>query len=172
MQRRIALRPLRIVGSVAYVPLTRGFESVIDLIDVPQVGCWNWFFRPSRRNRYASRMYYPAAGKPQTINLHRFLMCPAAGLVVDHINGDGLDNRRANMRVCTPTENARNTRTSISNTSGSKGVSWNAALNGWKASISVEGHPTYLGTFPSIEDAAAAYAEASARHHGAFGRVR
>lgn len=88
------------------VPLTRGLFALVDAADRDLVSVHRWSAVPTsskRNNHYAQARI----GKAQ-VKLHRLLMAPPPGLVVDHINGDGLDNRRANLRVCTQAENARN----------------------------------------------------------------
>jgi len=85
---------------------------------------------------------------------------------VDHINGVRSDNRFTNLREASHKENQHNARKRADNTSGHKGVSWHAASGKWRADIRVDG----IG-FAHVEDAAAAYAEASARLHKSFGRL-
>ena len=90
---------------------------------------------------------------------------------IDHINCVRADNRFENLRESSPGENARNSLLDARNTSGAKGVSWDATHGRWKAQIMVNGARVYLGYFDHVEDAAAAYADASARLHKDFGRL-
>jgi len=90
---------------------------------------------------------------------------------VDHINGVRNDNRLVNLREASHGENQRNALKRADNTSGYKGVSWHTASGKWRADIKVDGTGSYLGLFARVEDAAAAYAKASARLHKDFGRV-
>lgn len=112
--------------------------------------------------------YAHAAGN---VLLHRFLLCEPPCLV-DHINGDGLDNRRQNLRLCTHTDNMRNIRKTLSRTSSSfKGVSWITRDRRWRAAIMVNRIRLVLGHFHDESDAAMAY-DAAARHHfGKFARL-
>jgi len=98
-------------------------------------------------------------------------MQPENGFFVDHINGDGLDNRRQNLRVVTHAQNLMNQRRSAANTSGVKGVSWYRKTSRWKAQIAVFGKKMHIGYYLTKEEAAAAYEEASKRLHGEFGRT-
>lgn len=83
---------------------------------------------------------------------------------IDHINGDRTDNRISNLRCVSQTENMRNKKRYLTNTSGHTGVSWSKAQNAWKASICVDQKTTHLGYFTNIEDAAAARKAAEEGH--------
>ena len=96
-------------------------------------------------------------------------MSPPDNMEVDHINGDKLDNRKENLRVCTHRENGKNQKISINNTSGYKGVFANH--KNWQAVIGVDGKPIYLGTYPSPEKAAEAYDVAAKKYHGDFANL-
>lgn len=95
--------------------------------------------------------------------MHRLIMAPANGLVVDHINHDGLDNRRANLRVCTRSQNSCNRRKADGLTSQYLGVS-RAPSGGWLVSCGQE----YLGTFYDEIDAARAYDAVALAKYGEF----
>lgn len=169
-------RPIRIEGDVAYIPLTKGYEAVIDATDVGLVvGVWHACEARrsdgSVRSVYAQREIVLDSGAATSFQLHRLLVAASSDSKVDHIDGDGLNNRRSNLRIATPIQNAQNRRTGIDNTSGVKGVSFDAGRGKWRAHIQSSGRTYRLGRFDRIEDAAAAYAEASARLHGEFGRV-
>lgn len=90
---------------------------------------------------------------------------------IDHINGNPADNRIANLRLATRTQNVRNTRRRHDNSSGVKGVYWIARCGKWRADIRVAGKGKHLGYFNRIEDAAAAYERAAAKHFGEFART-
>lgn len=90
---------------------------------------------------------------------------------VDHINGDRDDNRLANLRLATHAENQKNYPKPRTNTSGVKGVHWSASRGKWIAKICVNYRRIFLGQFDDINEAAAAYAAASAQYHGEFGRA-
>lgn len=171
-----AIRPIRIEGNIAYVPLTLGYEAIIDARDVEKVGGQCWRAMEVRRKDgsiytvYAKRSVRER-GKIRTIYLHRHLMDAPDGMDVDHRDGNGLNNRRANLRVATRAENMRNQRLSAANTSGYKGVVWSKAAGKWQAQIKFNKRTRVIGYFVSLEDAAAAYAIASAELHREFGRV-
>jgi hypothetical protein len=90
---------------------------------------------------------------------------------IDHINGDRTDNRIANLRPATKSQNAANGKRHADNKSGAKGVSWDESSKKWLAQISVEGRYQRIGLFRRVEDAHAAYVRAAKEHFGEFARV-
>lgn len=172
-----AIRPIRIEGNIAYVPLTMGYEAIIDAADVPLVSAWNWSAGLVRRKDgsiskvYAMRTEPIGGGKRRTVRMHSAIAQTPDGLETDHINLDGLDNRRSNLRAATSTQNRRNIRAHFDSTTGVKGVTWHKPMQKWVAKIRANGRRVHLGYFATIEAAAAAYAKASAEHHGVFGRT-
>lgn len=90
------------------------------------------------------------------VSLHRLIMQPPPRLVVDHINGNTLDNRRANLRVCTNAENIRNSRINTGS-SRFKGVYYDKAKARWKAQIGYDNQRFHIGFYATEEEAAIAY---------------
>ncbi len=87
---------------------------------------------------------------------------------VDHINHNTLDNRKCNLRLATPRQNAMNRAAQRNNKSGHKGVSWHGQNNNWCARIMIDGKYTHLGSFAAQQDAINAYERASEEHFGEF----
>jgi hypothetical protein len=98
-------------------------------------------------------------------------MNPLPGLQVDHINGNTLDNRKFNLRICTAAENTKNTKLKSSNTSGYKGVAWHTGTNKWRAYIVLDNRQKHLGLFKTKEEAALSYNEAALKYHKSFARL-
>lgn len=163
-------REIRVVGCVAYVPLTQGYEAIIDAADVSLVEGKNWCAAKIGRTVYALTTLRKD-GRNFSLYLHRLIMGTAEPNEVDHASGDGLDNRRANLRRVTHGQNMMNCQLSVANRSGFKGVSWREERGKWRAEIRVKGRKHFLGYHESIEGAREAYARASASLHGEFGRV-
>ena len=155
------------------IPLTQGLSTHIDDADFPLVSQFKWTtHRTGPRTPqliYASRRLWDATRKRsgKTIFLHRFLMNPPLGYDVDHINGNGLDNHRVNLRVCTRQQNNGN-QTPKRHTSRFKGVYRPSGRRSWIARIMVNYRPIHLGSFDTEEAAAQAYQKAAEQHFGAF----
>lgn len=143
------------VRGAVWVALGHGYFTLIDKADAAQVTARVW-------HRDAS-----GYARSRGVRLHRMLLPHAT--FVDHIDGDKLNNRRANLRACTPKQSARNT--CARGRSGYKGVSHFAPTNKWRARIRVDGETHYLGHYASAEDAAHAYDAAARRLHGEYARL-
>lgn len=154
-------RPAIISGYIAKIPL--GFEAKeFALVDIEDawVAKYNW------HNHYG---YAQARVNKKMVRLHRLLLQPPDHMSVDHKDGDSLNNRRSNLRVCTPSENTYNAKLSVSNTSGYKGVYFQKSLGKYVARIGREG--TYLGVFTSVVEAAKVYNEHAKKRYGEFARL-
>lgn len=170
-------RPIRIEGDIAYIPLTRGYEAVIDAADVPLVEGWNWTADIdlrrcdcSIRTVYARRNDYSEA-KPRKVRMHRVIAGTPEGFETDHEDGDGLNNRRNNLRTATKGQNQHNGKIRITNTSGLKGVHFRKDIGKWHASITNDRKQKFLGSFRCPTAAHIAYVKASRELHGEFGRA-
>lgn len=90
------------------IQLTQGKVAIVDDEDFNAVSCLKWTFKRNKgyhEKGYAACFHNTPGGKTVCILMHRFILNPPKKLMIDHINGDGLDNRRANLRVCTQQEN-------------------------------------------------------------------
>ena len=147
------------------ISLTQGRSALVDAADMETLSGFTW--------RFTERGYvmaYSGAGvaRNRQTYMHRVIMLPDPDQDVDHINGDPLDNRRANLRLCTRSQNNANTRLSSTNTSGFKGVSWFKRTGRWRAMISLENCQLGLGYYDDLIDAAHAYDGAARYFFGEF----
>lgn len=151
------------------VPLTRGLIALVSEEDADRVLALKWHVRPVRSRLGKFIAVNGRGGAKPTRHgcryLHRFILNAPADRLVDHINGDTLDNRRENLRLCTPSQNCIN-RPSIGG-HGFRGV-YLRRSGTWGAKIQVEGEITHLGQFATVEAAARAYDAAALQMHGEF----
>jgi hypothetical protein len=120
--------------------------------------------------QYVVRSVYEC-GKIKLVYLHREIMGAKPGEHVDHIRGGGLDNRRSNLRIATRAQNMWNSRISVANTTGFKGVSYRKDVGKFTARIRTKEKHLFLGYHNTPEEAAHAYDEAARKHHGEFART-
>lgn len=159
--------------SIAYVPLSQNMFSLIDADKVQAVRDFNWYaqWHPSTESFYAYRRGY-FAGRRVSIAMHRSLR----GMEYDdpndcdHANLDTLDNRTANLRRATRSENQSNTRRSSRNKTGFKGVSYFIPKGKYRASITLNGIQHHLGYFENPTEAHAAYRSSASARYGQFAR--
>lgn len=160
---------VRVDGSVACIELLNGGEAVVDAADAELVAGVGW-----SRHQVGDITYVCSSHlKGRRTYLHRFLVGTGRSSLVDHVDLDGLNNRRSNLRVASKSENGANRAAPKSNTSGAKGVIryWrNPKL--WVAQIGSGRKHRYLGTFDSRDAAATAYFAAALKQYGEFARAR
>jgi hypothetical protein len=141
------------------IPLSQGKIAIVDDADYGWLSQWKWCaFRSEKELFYATRSESVGVGlnKQRHIRMHHAIIGkPSKGFVSDHINGNGLDNRRENLRHVTHRENCQNKHCSKS--SRYPGVCWHKHEQKWMARIGVGGKSIFLGYFISEEDAAQKY---------------
>ena len=145
------------------IELQRGLMAMVDDSDYERViACGKWNAKKSGRTFYARQS---RSNRPERV-MHKFL---TGWDYVDHINGNGLDNRRSNLRLATHAQNMGNKRRYRNNTSGYKGVApFNGRGKPWIAYINCGGKRTYLGLFEAAIDGARAYDREAIRLFGDF----
>lgn len=144
----------------------RGIAKVSDE-DFATVSQFRWHLHSAG---YAYRAE-KKGGKQTNFLMHREIMDCPKGLVVDHIDGDRLNNQRANLRIATMSQNNCN-KPAVAGTSKLRGVSWHASRGKWRAVIKSGGKSRHLGYFGTEQEAADAYATAAAELHGEFGGAK
>ncbi len=149
--------------NTVYIELQNGHEAIIDRADLMLVKNYHWYAKKDANTYYVRA----SIGKGKKVLLHRYLLNPPKDLVVDHINGNGLDNRRKNLRFATHQENSFNKRKHKRATSHYKGVSWDSSRLKWKAQIGFNKKRIHIGRFDTEIAAAMAYNEKAIELFGA-----
>ena len=149
------------------IQLTQGKVALVDDEDYEYLNQWKWHVS---NGNYARRTIYNFK-LCKALFMHREIMKVSKGLLVDHINGNSLDNRKLNLRICTNSQNLRNRLKNINNTSGYKGVRLINSTKKWRAQIWLNSKYYHLGLFNNIKDAARAYNAAAIKYHGEFANL-
>jgi len=145
------------------IPLTRGQFAIVEAKDYPVLSQHTWFAEGTDKNYYAVRK---ENGK--SIKMHRQITNAPDHLVVDHIDHNGLNNRRSNLRLATFTQNCQNQRRLSHKTSKYKGVHWHKKNKKWAAQITSNKKTYRLGYFHNETEAAKAYDKKAVELHGEF----
>ncbi len=151
------------------ISLTQGKNAVVDDKDFEWLNSRKWHFD---NTGYASTTLHlgrvNGKKKIQKVLMHRVIAQTPSGLVTDHINGDRLDNRSVNLRICTQGENTRNRRLRKGNDTGYHGVSWWKRDANWSSQITINRRNIRIGYFETKEQAALAYNHFASVYHGEF----
>ena len=154
------------------IPLTQGKYAIVDDEDYDRLmAMGKWHFN----GIYAAKSitYRKPCGSmsSRTIIMHRFISKAPKGLEVDHEDGNGLNNQKQNIRVCTTSQNQKNRGKQANNTSGFKGVTWNKRVGRWYAQIQNNKKQISIGLFDCPIEAAKAYNAAAIKYHGEFAKI-
>lgn len=149
-----------------YIILNDNEKVKVDDSDYEYLSSFSWCFM---KNKWSGG-YVTRKDNRKTVYMHRMIMNAKKGEQVDHINHDGLDNRRSNLRIVTQHQNNGNLRKSSHNTSGYKGVSFYKRVKEkpWSAYITNNRKKQHLGYFKTIQEAAIAYNQAAIKQWGNF----
>lgn len=138
------------------IPLSRGKVVLIDEADWPLVSQHKWYLHPSKKHQYAR-----AGRSGNKILLHRFIMDAPRHMMVDHIDGNGLNCTRANMRLCNNAQNQWNARRRVAGRDDPTGLHWNEQKKRWIAMVRV-------GSYVNREEARAALLAAKRLFYGEY----
>jgi len=135
------------------IPLTQGQYAIVDPERYEELAKHKWFAK-----RCDGRFYAARSTKNKNVKMHQVIMGTEEGKVIDHINSNGLDNRKANVRFATSQQNSWNQRKQRGNSSSKyKGVSWEKKRKEWRARITCNDKLIFIGCFNTEEAAAKAY---------------
>lgn len=153
------------------IKLQRNLTALVDDEDYVKVALYRWYALIQENK--INRVYHTFIREKKKYNtsLHWFVLGYTSripGKVIDHINGNTLDNRKSNLRVCTSKENSRNSRLKEK---GYKGVDFRKDRKKWRTTIRVEGKKIALGHYESLIEAALAYDKAAKKYFGVFARL-
>jgi len=152
------------------IALSHGKKTTVNDCDYEWIMCLDLGWRAIKdRHTY----YAIADHRGTTVRMPRIILNVPPGMQVDHIDGNGLNNIRENIRIVTPAQNGMNKRIPIDNKTGYKGVyiAKDRKVNKYKAQIRVNYKAIYLGCFDNPEDAAKAYNRAAIKHFGEFAKL-
>lgn len=152
------------------IQLSQGKVALVDDEDFDRIKDFHWYARKTGNTFYAAYKV-KSKGKSTTFYMHRIILNAPSDIPVDHADGNGLNNQKSNIRLCSHSENMRNTKMFKNNTSGFKGVSWHKRSNKWRAVIKVNAKHKHLGLFQTDIAAANAYNDAAKKYYGDFARL-
>jgi len=150
-------------GRTRLIPVKGGPFAIVDAADYEAISKYQWYARHTPTTCYAM-----ARHKGKFIQMHRLITDVPRRLVVDHIDRNGLNNTRKNLRLCRQAENARNQGPRPGGTTKYKGVSWHAHRRKFRARITYEGKEHSLGYFTDEKEAARAYDKKANELFGRF----
>lgn len=152
------------------IPLTRGLHAIVDDEDYEWLNRHKWCALKHKSTFYAVRGVGPRKNF-STVFMHRDILNPSPGMETDHRNGNGLDNRRCNLRECTRSQNNANQRSHRGSTSKFRGVSWCDHSKRWVAQLNHNGTRVLFKRFSTEQEAALAYNDAALKYFGEFARL-
>jgi hypothetical protein len=156
---------------VKKINLTQGYYTIVDDEDYEYLSLKKWHVKLSGGAYACGKLWLPEERKSKNIKMHRVILgITDPSVIVDHINRDGLDNRRVNLRICSRTQNQANRVVSYG-TSRYKGVAFDKKNENWESYIGYQGKKIHLGKFDNEIDAARRYNEEALKLFGEFSMV-
>lgn len=152
--------------NVVKIPLSKGQFALIDYEDFELVSKYKWYAKKSKNT------YYAVCSVDKYLKMHRLILgLSDTSVFADHINGNGIDNRRSNLRSATPTQNSMNRSSAKNSSSKYKGVYWDEDRRKWASCMKSNGKTIYIGRFDNESEAALAYNKKATEVQGEFARL-
>lgn len=152
------------------IPLTQGKYAIVDDDDYEELKQYKWYAHKKSGKYYAARNI-KQNDQFKKVFMHRVIMGVLPNIHIDHINGNGLDNRKCNLRICDASQNAANQKPQVNKSSKYKGVRWYSPLKKWRAQIWHNNKSIHLGYYQDEAKAAQAYNKKAAELFGKFARL-
>lgn len=142
------------------IPLTRGKVAIIDDADYPLIAGYRWYCNDEG--------YAVSNNKGNSLRMHRLILGTPPDKITDHINKNGLDNRRSNLRLADKSTNGCNRPKQANNKSGVKGVCFDKRFGYWRAYVTLNRKQVFNSYYKKFEDAVAARRAAALKYHKEF----
>lgn len=164
--------PIYVIGpSIAYIPLGKsGKYACVDWENADRLARRRWRQQCGTAYTFYAACYHrnPDGTNRLFARMHNLVLPAKVGMDVDHVNRNGLDNRLGNLRYATRSQNCMNRTVRATSKSGRTGVSWSNTFDRWRATIRVNNHLTWLGSFVLLDEAIAARESAERKFFGEF----
>ncbi|MGA6117427.1 HNH endonuclease [Sphingobacterium anhuiense] len=147
------------------IKIKNGISVIVDDEDFDYLSQFKWFAKRDSNTYYVARNFIRSDGKKTTMRMHREITKAPRNFQVDHIDRNGLNNQRSNLRLVTNAQNAQNTRAKRTSKSGVKGVSWDRTRKKWSVTICLNRKNIRIGRFNEFSDAVEARKEANKLYH-------
>jgi len=176
----LCLLPIRAVGTPQFsganffmkeIELTQGKIALVDDEDFEYLNQWKWHIQKSGGTFYAIRTEWLSKDKCVCVRMHRSILGINTPLIVDHKDGNGLNNTRNNLRICTISQNQRNRKSSKKGSSKYLGVHFCNTRKKWVTQIQHDNKSKCIGVFTDEKEAANAYNLAALKFHGEFAKL-
>ena len=153
------------------IELTQGKMTLVDDEDFEELNRFKWHAHKEGTSFYALRFSYSPGGKRICIRMHREILKPPREMQCDHIDHNGLNNYRENLRICTSLQNHMNRQLNKNSTSGLKGVHWNKRCKKWQVRMQINNKRKSVGYFLNKEEAGKAYDGMAKKYFGEFAHL-
>jgi hypothetical protein len=148
------------------IKLSQGKYALVDNEDYEKLSKYKWYSQKNRLTWYTTR-WIKKDGKWKQIQMHRQIMKTPKGMVTDHIDHNGLNNQKKNLRICTVQQNNCNNLQKAGK-SGVRGVYWYKRYNNWHVQITINGKRTHIGYYDDINEAAKEWNRVAKKYNGEF----